>query len=42
MGLKEEKNLQLKIFKTLQYDITDILDINSSNRMFCSMHNFIS
>ena len=34
--------MKLKTFKTLQYNITCIFNINSSNRMFCSMHNFIS
>ena len=32
----------MKIFKTLQYNSTRIFDINSSNMMFCSMHDFIS
>ena len=36
----EEKSLRLKTFKTLQYDITRILHINNSNRMFHSIHNF--
>ena len=38
---KEEKDLKLETFKTLQYNITRIIDINSSNSMFCSMHDFI-
>ena len=38
----KKKTLRLKIFKTLQYNVTGIFDINSSNRMFCSMHDFIS
>ena len=42
MDEKEEKRLKLKTFKTLQYNITHILDINSSNKMFYSMHDFIS
>ena len=37
-GLKRRE--KLKTFKTLQYNITWILYINSSNRMFCSIHNF--
>ena len=32
----------LKTFKTLQYNITCIFDINSINWTFCSMHDFIS
>ena len=36
----EEKRLRLKTFKTLQYDITRILHINNSNRIFHSIHNF--
>ena len=32
--------MNLKTFKTLQYNITYILHINSSNRMFCSIHDF--
>ena len=40
-GLKREK-LELKTFKTLQYNITRTLNINSSNIMFCSMHDFIN
>ena len=34
--------MKLKTFKTLQYNITHIFDVNSSNGMFCSMHDFIS
>ena len=30
----------MKTFKILQYNITCILHINSSNRMFCSIHDF--
>ena len=37
---KEEKSLKLKTFKTLQYNITRILHKSSSNRMFCSIHDF--
>ena len=37
-----EKSLNVKTFKTLQCNITRILDINSSNGMFCSMLDFIS
>ena len=33
--------MELKTFKTLQCNITRIFDVNSSNRMFYSMHNFI-
>ena len=36
-----EKSLNVKTFKTLQCNITRILDINS-NGMFCSMLDFIS
>ena len=32
--------MNLKTFKTLQYNITYILHINSSNRMFRSIHDF--
>ena len=38
---QKKKSLKLKTFKNLQYDITRIFDINSSNRMFCLMHDFI-
>ena len=40
--LKRRENLKLKTFKTLQYNIRRIFDINSSNGMFCAMHDFIS
>ena len=39
---KEEKSLKLKTFRTLQYYVTCILDRNSCNGMFSSMHDFIS
>ena len=32
--------MKLKTFRTLQYNITCILHKNSSNRMFCSIHDF--
>ena len=32
----------MKTFKTLQYNITRIFDISSSNRMFCSIQDFIN
>ena len=38
--LKEEKNLKLKTCKALQYNITWILHISSSNKMFSSIHDF--
>ena len=34
------KSLNLKTFKTLQHSITCILHINSSNKTFCSIHDF--
>ena len=34
--------MKLETFKTLQYNIARIFDINSGNRMFCSIHDFIS
>ena len=34
------KSLNLKTFKTLQHNITCILHINSSNKTFCSIHDF--
>ena len=33
---------EVETFKTLQYNITHILHINSSNKMFCYIHDFIS
>ena len=41
-NLKEEKSSKLTTFKALQYNITRSLDINSSNKMFSSIHNFLS
>ena len=32
--------MKLKTFKTLQYNITHILHINSSTIIFCVIHNF--
>ena len=34
--------MKLKTSKTLQYNFTHTFDINSSNRMFCSILNFTS
>ena len=34
--------MKLKTFKTLLFNITRIFDRNSTNKMFCSMHDFIS
>ena len=33
-GLKEEKSVKMNTFKTLQFNITGIFDINSSNKCF--------
>ena len=38
----ENKSVKLTTFKALQYNITRSLDINSSNRMFSSIHDFLS
>ena len=32
--------MNLKTFKTLQHNIACILHINSSNKIFCSIHDF--
>ena len=32
--------MELKTFKTLQQNIPCILHINSSNKIFCSIHDF--
>ena len=34
------KSLKLKTFKTLQHNVICILHISSSNKMFCSVHDF--
>ena len=39
-GLKRREKFEAENLKTLQYNITRILHINSSNRMFCSIHDF--
>ena len=41
-GLKRRDKFEAETFKTLQYNIILIFDINSSNKMSCSMHNFIN
>ena len=42
-GLKRREKFEAEnFFKTLQYNITLTFDINSCNRMFCSMHGFIN
>ena len=38
----EKKSVKLTTFKALQYNTTRSLDINSSNRMFSSIHDFLS
>ena len=38
----EKKSVKLTTPKALQYDITRSLNINSSNRMFSSIHDFLS
>ena len=40
-GLKRE-NFEVENFKALQYNITCSLDVNSSNRMFSSIQDFLS
>ena len=39
MNLKQ-KSLKLKTYHTLHYNMTRVLQINSSNRMFFSIHSF--